>query len=433
MFGMDAKILDFSINGQETAFMMLFLALTLNALMVHSRHTILKLGLAWAGLMWTRPDGFIYIAAICLGFLLFNAGKKIAESRLGLLKIFIYAGAITGVLYLPWFLWAWYYYGSPIPHTIIAKGHALYAFSPYSFGNLLVDFLTFPLSILVGDKPICTTFLPTYFFFGGWHYTAFIFSRYLTCICALYWCLPFGRSQARAVSFAFMICLFYITNIVSSAPWYVPSCTFLAVFVFAYFIQQSLNLASMLKEKNEKTFRSSIKLVHALTISALAGTLLLTLCSAYQLRIRQREIEDGNRKKIGLWLRQNAASPADTVFLESLGYIGFYSQLKMLDYPGLCAPEVVAAQKKLQTGNWAKLIPELHPDWLVLRGWEAEKIQKINPLLLTQSYFKVMFFDATKRILSYRFLPGRDYLLYDSTFIVFKLNNNKTQEELKKP
>jgi hypothetical protein len=109
LFGLDAKIVDFSINGQETAFMMFFLALTLHALTVPSRWTILKLGLAWTGLMWTRPDGFIYFGAVALGFVLFNAGQPIAQSRLRLLKVFLCAGAITTVLYSPWVLWAWHY------------------------------------------------------------------------------------------------------------------------------------------------------------------------------------------------------------------------------------------------------------------------------------------------------------------------------------
>src|ERR1017187_142485 len=109
LFSLDAKIVDFSINGQETAFMMFFLALTLHALTVPSRWTILKLGLAWTGLMWTRPDGFIYFGAVALGFVLFNAGQPIAQSRLRLLKVFLCAGAITTVLYSPWVLWAWHY------------------------------------------------------------------------------------------------------------------------------------------------------------------------------------------------------------------------------------------------------------------------------------------------------------------------------------
>ena len=32
------------------------------------------------------------------------------------------AAGVTTVLYLPWFLGAWVYYGSPVPHTVIAKG-----------------------------------------------------------------------------------------------------------------------------------------------------------------------------------------------------------------------------------------------------------------------------------------------------------------------
>lgn len=95
LFGLDAKTVDFSINGQETAFMMIFMALMLQALTVRSRWTILKLGLGWAGLMWTRPDAFIYFGTVALGFLIFNAGKSIGLSRAGLFKVLLGAGAIT--------------------------------------------------------------------------------------------------------------------------------------------------------------------------------------------------------------------------------------------------------------------------------------------------------------------------------------------------
>jgi hypothetical protein len=424
MFGMDAKILDFSINGQEIAFMMFFIALTLNAFMVRSRWTVLKLGLAWAGLMWTRPDGIIYITAIAVGFFIFSSGQSIADSRLGLLKVFFKAGAIAGILYLPWFLWAWHYYGSPIPHTAIAKGVIL---GEWRMSTLFLSFLTFPLHILLGDTTANGTFMPSYYLLGGWHYTFLIYSKYLSYICALYWCFPFGRSQARAVSFAFMIGHFYLSCIVpNAAPWYIPSCTILAIFVFAYIVQQGLNLAFLLKDKGNERFLCLIRFVRILAVSVLIITLLLTLGSAYQLRIQQREIENGNRKEIGLWLRQNATSSGDTVFLEPLGYIGFYSQLKMLDYPGLCAPGVIAAQEELKTDSWAKLIPELHPDWLVLRPREAKVVGQENSLLLTRSYSEVKSFDVSDRISSYCFLPGRDYLLYDETFFIFSRNKNDT-------
>src|SRR5687768_4859709 len=61
----DSKSLDFSINGMETGFMLLFLAYVLWGLFSPAlKSRWLHLGLAWGGLMWTRPDSFIYIGLI---------------------------------------------------------------------------------------------------------------------------------------------------------------------------------------------------------------------------------------------------------------------------------------------------------------------------------------------------------------------------------
>ena len=257
LFGLDAKIVDFSINGQEVAFMMFFLALALHALTVRSGWTALNLGLAGAGLMWTRPDGFIYLGAVALGFLLFNSGRPIGQSRLGLLKILVGAGVITTVLYLPWLLWAWHYFGSPVPHTIVAKGlfRSLFPVLPSS---LLVDLLTFPFGMLSGSHfrrlhlsaHLCLDLRRLAL--DGNSFTA---SASPIC-CALYWFLPFGRPQARAVSFALMVSHYYLSFVAPyPAPWYMPTCAILAVFVFAHIVQHGLDLAVALKDEDHKGFR----------------------------------------------------------------------------------------------------------------------------------------------------------------------------------
>ena len=64
LFSIDAKIVDFSINGMETGMMMFCLVLTFRAMLIPSRRQSLLLGAAWAGLMWTRPDSCIYIALL---------------------------------------------------------------------------------------------------------------------------------------------------------------------------------------------------------------------------------------------------------------------------------------------------------------------------------------------------------------------------------
>jgi hypothetical protein len=423
MFGLDAKIVDFSINGQEVGLMMFFMALALHALTVKSGWTMVELGLAGGGLMWTRPDGFIYFGAIVLGFWVFDGGRSVGETRLGLVKVLVGAGVVTAVLYVPWFVWAWHYYGSPVPHTIVAKGLAHEA-APLQAETLLIDLLTFPWGILQGTTSAADTYLPTYArLFGGWHWTVMLYGRCLAFICAFYWLLPFGRSQGRAVSFAFMVSQFYLSYITPYAwPWYMPNCAILGVFVLAQIAQHWLSFALSLKDQTRRAFRLAEAGIQVLAAAVLLTTFGLLICSAWQMRVQQREIEEGLRKPIGLWLRQHAASPADTVFLEPLGYIGYFSQLKMLDMPGLCAPEVVAAERKLKSFKEAKLIPDLRPDWLVLRAWQAERVQATAPGLLTEAYSTVKVFDRSERLASYRWLPGRGYLAFDAQYIVFKRN-----------
>jgi hypothetical protein len=155
----------------------------------------------------------------------------------------------------------------------------------------------------------------------------------------------------------------------------------------------------------------------------LIASLLQTVAVGYQLSLQQEIIETGNRKKIGLWLKENA-SPQDRVFLECLGYIGFYSQLKMLDFPGLSSPEMVETRRKVQTDNYGPLIWSLRPDWLVLRPFEALIIQQQMPFLLSSAYEQVKVFDVSERVNSYSFLPGRGYFQIDQTFTVYRIKQS---------
>jgi len=373
--------------------------------------------------MWTRPDGFIYFGALGIGFLLFDAERPKGQSRLGLVKVFLWAGALTTLLYLPWLLWAWHYFGSPIPHTIIAKGQ-LRAVSAVEPVRRLLYCLGFPFGMLVGRTSVGATFLPANaLLFGGWHWTAVLFGKGLACLCGLYWCVPRGRPQGRAASFAFMLGHFYLSCIAAyAAAWYLPACAILGIFAFAHIIQHGLDLAPSVPNQGNSHARYWRTCVRAVVATVLLASLLLMVCSAYQLRAQQREIEEGTRKQIGLWLRAHAASATDSVFLEPLGYIGYFSQLKMLDTPGLCAPEVVAAERRLKSTSLPKVIPEVHPDWLVLRPAEAERVRTAAPGLLTETYSSVKVFDASERLASYHWLPGRAYLRYDEKFIVFKRN-----------
>ncbi len=424
MFGTNIKIIDFSINGMETAFMMFFLACVIYFMAAPSSYLSVKLGIAWAGMMWTRPDSFIYIGCLSIGYLLFNPCLANKYSRKKLIKVYIKAGGILFALYFPWILWAWNYYGSPIPNTITAKGLKLFSYlkkEPVLYFNYHVAIYKFILNL----RTFYYTFMPTYFEMGGWGKIAFFYSKPLSLLSSLYWVIPFANPTARAISFTVLfahICLSYIINWI--APWYIPSVTFLSIIVLSHIIQDAITFSSSLNSKInilKKILKPSKIIINLFAVLIFAISISLTLNSAYQLHIQQEIIENGNRKKIGLWLKENAASNKDTVFLEPLGYIGFFSQLKMYDSVGLCSHEVIAARKKRGFKDFfGHLILELQPDWLVLRPNEIHRIQHETPELLTKHYQAVKVFDVSQKIRPYCFIPGSNYLFCDQTFTVFK-------------
>ena len=100
---------------------LLFLAYAFWAHLTKPSRQWLHLGIAWAGLMWTRPDGFIYIGLIGAGFFLFNDPAHSGCDWRQLLASYVKAGLVTTALYLPWLLFTWAYYGTPIPNPVTAK------------------------------------------------------------------------------------------------------------------------------------------------------------------------------------------------------------------------------------------------------------------------------------------------------------------------
>jgi hypothetical protein len=401
-FVIDGKIADFTINGQEAAFMVFSLALMLLALM--ERRTLL-LGVAWACLMWSRPDSFIYIGSASIGYLLALAlGER--DALLPTVKRFVIAGLITIVLYGPWFAWTWWYYGTPIPHTVVAKGLGTH----HTLLEQLKNLLLFPVNGLLGFEPttLGSMFMPTNFVFGGWPPALKVFSRILSLIAVMAWLFPRQSVLVRTTSLAAFVGAFYLQHVAPyAAAWYFPAPIFFTI----------LTLSGLLHSAWQQLHH---KLEHRLLAGAAALVvvvwLAVTLCMAWQVRIQQTIIES-QRKDIGLWLRANARTPHDTVFLECLGYIGFYSGLKMYDYPGMSSPEVVAARAAHGEAAWG-LINALSPDWVVLRPFEVIIVTNDDPSF-AHRYKLAKAFDSTALVTDEKFLPGRRYLQYDQAFFIF--------------
>jgi hypothetical protein len=217
---------------------------------------------------------------------------------------------------------------------------------------------------------------------------------------------------------------FYLQSFVRfPVPWYLPPVTLLAIIALVLVWGQMWQATGPEKKPAAWARPGRVFLAGGAGILLLGATA-LSLAAAYQLHWQQKVIEEGHRRKLGEWLRAESATPHDSVFLEPLGYIGFFSNLKMFDYPGLCSPEMVAARRRASTlsspFSWSELILDLTPDWLVLRGHEVEAIRAREPELLQHYYKLVRVFDVRPQVAALSFLPGRGYLLFDAYFEVYR-------------
>lgn len=426
---LDAKTVDFSINGMETAFLVLFLAYALWAHLVPSKKPWFHLGAAWAGLMWTRPDSFVYIGLLAAGFWLFNEPARTGLTRGRMLGLFLRAGLVTTALYLPWLLFAWGYYGTPVPHTITAKSGIG---DPRTLAGLLQTALNLPFKAWGSTGSLEGTFLPAYYIMGGWPEYVVQCARGLAAFCSLLWLVPFLRVETRAASFAFFGAHAYLSYYpYFPFPWYLPSTTLLAIFCLGSLLAQLLAASRQWETARPGSARPRQVLGFATvgTLLVLAGTGWMTWQSARLFAAQQKYVEDGNRRKIGEWLHAQA-QPGDTVFMEPLGYIGYFSGLKTYDFPGMSSREMVAARQKVGT-TWSRIIAQLQPTWLVLRPREILSLDNEDHVLMTTLYENVQEFSVAERLQQLE-VAGLPYLKYDSRFTVFKKRPNSTRYDLAK-
>ena len=399
----DCKLADFATDGMETAILVYFVVLLWGELEREEGARVSVIALSCAGLEWTRPDAFVLGAALILPHLLFGR-KQGSQPRLPLRRL-VMAGALAVALYLPWLLWAWWYYGTPVPHTIIAKSQLT---PPVHLGALL----TTPWRTLLGQNLLVDLFMPAYWFYTEWPSALVRSAQVLTVIASFAWLVPKLPAPARRISFTVFLGGFYICSIILF-PWYSPPWMVLAALAVGL-------VADSVATYGQRTGRTWT-LLAPLRIGAgiaIGLQVLMLIASSWEMRVQQRLIEYQVRKDIGVWLHDHAGRK-DTVFLEPLGYIGYYSGLKMYDVPGLSSPEVVAV---MRSGHMrlTEIITQLHPTWLVMRPFEVAD-SKLPQNAFLRNYELVRTWDVLKQVQDIAWLPNRKWLEHDAVFRVYHL------------
>jgi hypothetical protein len=394
-WALDVKIAAFSTNGMETAFLLLAVVMAWRALLDHRP---VFAGCALGFVMWVRPDGFIFFGALAASVWLLRGDTKWR------FQDWLAMALVAAAIYTPWFVWAWSYYGSPIPNTIIAKGTHL---TP---GETLHLLAVYPYRFLFGHSAAHDAFLPPYFFFGEWPGWMTWYGRVMALAAAAVAAWPRCPRPARVAGLAFVLGGTYLT-ITTRAPWYFPAWALLAYFAVAGGIGTAWEAL-----RQRQVWRW---VVAAFAVALVAAQAWLFVAVTFQLRTQQRMIEWGVRAPIGRSLKNSALSPHETVFLEPLGYIGYYSNLSMRDTPGLCAPDVVKLRKSGVLSMGA-LITALKPDWAVLRASEVVALSPVDHANLERDYFLAATHDVRPAVNAIPWLPGREFLLMDAYYTIWR-------------
>jgi len=311
--------------------MPLFLAFCLGSFALYARRSFV-LAAAFAGLATlTRPDGLLVVFLLVADYLIKERGRPPWKAAL------LFLG-----LTLPWVVFAWSYFGSPLPATLAAKQHQ---------GSMLIS-------------PPFATRLPVILssYASHWYYW----------LAALLAVAGVGAMVVRYRRWALFILwpvahfAVYTALGVSGYYWYyaplVPG--FIACLGLGIALTEApLKHAGGQTESWLTWTRRCFVLLPVLLIAVLAAG---QLSSLWHLR-RQPDSRYLIYRAIGEWL-QGHTPPAARVGTLEAGIIGYNTSRSMVDFAGLIQPQVAAQLKPSSTYADAALfaVQAYRPQYLVL-------------------------------------------------------------------
>ncbi len=313
--------------GSETP---LYLALCLGAFVFYARgkYTLAAIFAALATL--TRPDGILIPGILALDYLLRERHTQ-PQKPFPWKAILLFAGAL-----LPWAVFSWWYFGSPLPVTLVAKQQQaeLAISTTFSAGlwRFIKSYGEYPHYILEGVLALV-----------GWGVALRTDRRWLA---LLVWPVLYAAAYS-------------ILN-VSTYFWYY------APLVPGFVAAMGLGLSAIPRLK-----ASARRTQLARGLLAGGGIILLGLAILHTSEfLRLRQIPDQRYaiyRATGEWLHANTLSQATVGALE-IGIIGYFAERPMIDFAGLIQPETAAQFQQFenyqQAAHWAN--QRFQPEYLAL-------------------------------------------------------------------
>lgn len=323
LVGLYFALVRVTVSRMETS---LYLCLIIAALWAMSTQRHVLLGLLMGALMLTRPDGAL-LCVLIVGWLAWrNRAVPVAPV------------AVAGIVLAPYVLFSTAYFGSPLPQSVVAKS-AVYptALNISWFDSL--DSMTY--HVFIGRFYHRLLSLP-FVILGLWKVIQLRSNAVLLL-----------SSYAIAYFFAFVLSRTFIHE------WYLAP-------LYLIFITLSGIGAGLI------LFRSLSFLSRSILIKRFLFAGIVVLLTISNSLIALNRIDDDYPAdrvlyEIGMLLKERA-TPGAGVLLEPIGYVGYYSQLRIYDALGLVSPEAVTYFKEHGSSDymvaWAL---DRAPEFAVLR------------------------------------------------------------------
>ncbi len=317
-----------SLYGMETP---LFLFLLAVCLLLYERRQIFWLGITSALLVLARGEGILLVLVM--------AAVHLARKRpLPPLREF----AIPAVLLGGNAIFHRLYYGSFVPHTLMAKVNQ-------GRSGLWGEGLNF----LMVDYQV-------EWYFGG---SRVIFATWAAL--AILGILRLGRIELNIIILGFLSSLtaFYTVLNVPNYHWYyAPLYTFGCMYVgvgAAGLFAQAGRIPSVLLASLGRTA------VIVLAVGWVGWSSYAAYTQPVSATERQREY-----RLIGRWLKENT-SPYDSVAMVEIGIIGFYSERRIVDILGLISPKNAESLGRRRYAEWLR---NYQPDFILVHEppWPQE-------------------------------------------------------------
>ncbi|HUI82949.1 MAG TPA: hypothetical protein VL240_01930 [Candidatus Binatia bacterium] len=366
----------FGMAGMETQ-----IAVTVLLLSIYSLFDFrpILIGVSLALCMLARPD-FCFWTLLVAGLVGWRCRKKHDWGALETVAVALL------LIYGPWIVFTTWYYGNPIPNTILAKawgfGSWYASLSPSAFVLKLWERTRFIFAIL---SPAYGGNGTGYAFFsfdprGTISVVVLMFAAAGTVVAWRTRSIP-GLAIA---GFVVVYSAYYLFLVSVVALWYCIPLAAIAI------MAAGLGVNAML----HACFRGRWRAIagYAVALAYLASLAAIMPQTFRGERDVQRFVEEGVRKEVGLYLA-SVMGPKQTVGCEPLGYIGYYSRHVVYAYPGMCNREVVRfVHQHPKQRNLIDMLAYFRPDYIALRPMEYRRGLRTGNYWLTTEYQKAAIF-----------------------------------------